>query len=232
MKILTGFRRSGSSMIMFALKMAGLRIAGNKWAGFNKRTAKHANPNGYWEVENTTARMGLGEKVEGDVIKVMFDCLYMSDTKLTDKVLVIMRKPQSILESIFKYNEIKHKRMFVMNYCLDAIDSFGFIQYAKKPYKIVFYEDILEKPEDEMNKICRFMGGNYKQAAQVIDGKLNRCTGNKKYEGIGIEFLEEIHKLARIDNIEEIMELKPQVVKIAKQELKKHGNKNNKTQEA
>ena len=208
MNIVTGLRRSGTSMIMLMLKNAGLNIAGKKWAEFDKWQAEEANPNGYWETKESTK--GLTEKIDGDVVKVMFDCLYKSNPELIDKVLVIMREPKSVLESLFKYNNIIEKKLFVLNHCLDVIESLDYIQFFEKDYKIVFYEDILNDPDNQTKEICEFIGGDYKKALGTIDKKLNRCKGNDYHF---IEYLESMYKLARHGNISEIVRKREQIIK-------------------
>lgn len=204
MNVITGLRRSGTSMLMYALKEAGLDIAGEKFNGDNI----DGNPNGYWEIPKICKDTGLVEKIDGDVVKIMFEALSFSDPKLIDKTVAIFREPRRVLYSIMQDNQIDYRDIFIVKNTIDIIDAIGFLQ--DKEHMIVFYENILENPEKEMKAICEFMGVDYKKASKVIDKKLNRSKESEEYKYVDLmERIYELLKRGGKNNIDKILAIKP-----------------------
>jgi hypothetical protein len=107
----------------------------------------------------------------------MFECLFLSDPNLIDEVVVTIREPKDIVASFLIHNYIKHIDLLILNFCLDVIDSIEFLENNNKKYIVVSYEDILENPQEEMKKVCDFIGGDYLKASSIVDKKLNREMG-------------------------------------------------------
>ena len=210
--IVTGLRRSGTSMIMLALKEMGMPIIGTKFDNAQSRKLQEeGNPNGYWEVDGVTDKDGLLTKhvnigKRGDVIKVMSEVLFKSDPTLISKVLVVLRRPRNILSSWLKHNET-HVDLFLAQCVSDLVDTFGFLLKHKKEFEIVLYENILKNPKREIKKISEyFCIKDYKKGASVIDKKLNRSEAyNKKSQWI--DFLEDIYTKSMNNEIMEILKL-------------------------
>lgn len=212
-------------MLMYALRHAGVPVAGFKY-GLAKidaeDKAREGNPNGYWELGRATTETGIVPKVdrfaaEGDLIKVMFECVWKSNPNLIDKVIVIFRDPDKVVSSIIKNNDIKHPNLYILNMVMDTIWALSFLQYHKKDYRIVFYEDILQHPARELKKICAFIGGDWRKAVKKIDKKLDRSKKKHKYPATNL--MRKAHKLAKEGDINGIIELKEKVEHLADKEL-------------
>lgn len=217
MIVVAGLRRSGTSMLMYALKESGLEIAGEKFDESNPE----GNPNGYWEVKNVTKHTGLQDELAGDVVKIMFEALPLSRPELIDKTIAIFREPNKVLSSVKKYAPIQNE-MYVGKVLLDIVDTLEFLQ--NKPHLIVFYEDILDDPQGQFKRICGITGGNYKQASATIDPKLNR-TNESTYNIENMEIWEDFYNLIKCGKIEEVISRKKEVEKLAMQVLNKYDNK-------
>jgi len=216
--IVSGLRRSGTSMLMYALKESGIPILGFKFSiAKDALKRKEGNPNGYWELRKVTTDKGLFydlntvEGLDGKVVKVMFEALPESDPKLIDKVILIFRKPKNWLSSILKWNKIEQLDSFVAHNILDTIDSLGFLMLNDIKHKIVFYEDIVENPEEQMKSICEFLGeGDYKKATKTVDVKLNRSEESDT-QSVYLEDLEKVYNLAKSNQIMKIIEMEGQL---------------------
>jgi len=223
MNVVTGLRRSGTSLLMYALKEAGFDIVGSKYEDVGPST-KEGNPNGYWEVKGVTSEGGLVEDLgKGEVVKVMFEALPLSKPELIDKTIVIFREPRCVLQSVMNYDVI-FPDLYIVKACLDIIDTLEFLQ--DKPHKIVFYEDIIKRPVSEMKAICKFLGkGDYKKAAKVVDKKLNRSEptmGDHRY----MDLWEKFYLFVRNNEVKETFFYKSHLEHEAIVMLEKHDKKN------
>ena len=193
-------RRSGTSMLMYALKEAGLDIVGKK---FNS-TRREENPNGYWEIPEICTETGLQIELKGDVIKIMFEALSFSKPELIDKTVMIFRKPKNMLTSMKNNDTIDYMDLFLVKQLLDTVDTLVFLK--DKPLLIVFYEDILEDPKGQMKVICDYLRkGDYKKASKAINTKLNRSKESEGNEYITV--MENVYDWAREGNIDKILKL-------------------------
>lgn len=224
--LVTGLRRSGTSLMMFALRQAGIPIIGVKYANDVDRKIKNGNPNGYWEWEAVCTETGITRELKdlgenGDLIKVMFECLFKSNPILVDKIIVMMREPKKVLSSIISHNQIigDNKELLIIKQLLDTIESFEFLRYHNLKYKIIFYEDIITNPKKQFKDICNFLNkGNPKIAASIVNPKLNRSKESKeKYENIIL--WENVYNWARENQIDNIINIKQQVIQLGKQLL-------------
>ena len=208
----SGLRRSGTSMMMLALKEAGLDIIGKDFSGTNTE----GNPNGYWEIPKICKDEGLREELDGDAIKIMFEALSFSKPELIDKAVLIFREPRKMLYSQFKDNQIDYPDIFIMKQAVDIVDSLAWLKYYRIPYIITFYEDILERPRTELKRVLRFTGGKYKN---VVDNKLNR---SKNYEGENkyINLLEDIYKRLKDNKVNQVISWYPEIREQASKLLK------------
>lgn len=166
--IVSGTRRSGTSMMMLCLKEAGFKITG-------KAMGDKGNPKGYWEIGATTS--GLKVEIDG-IVKVVSDAIYKSKPELIDKVIVMYRNPLKVIQSMLDIGIVSNAKGLMEKNNLDTTRTYEFIQHI--PHITVYYEEMLEDPEKEMKKVCEFLGGgDYKKGAKVVDPKLNKT---KEYE--------------------------------------------------
>lgn len=223
MTIVTGLRRSGTSMMMYALKEAGLNIAGDKWCKGNGGSVKEANPDGYWEVGKVTTEEGLNRKTMlalkmGDVIKVMFEALPKCTPNMVGKVIVMTREPGKVVTSFLKHNRIERVDLFILNYCLDVIDSIEYLEDYDKEYMVVCYDDLVEDHES-MKEVIEFIGkGKVDRAINAIKPKLNRST-NDKYPELG--YLKKIHQYLIDGKIDKVLGMRNKIDKRAYKLLNK-----------
>lgn len=228
--IISGIRRSGTSMLMYALRQAGMPVLGEKYCLDDLQDyVLKGNPNGYWELKGVTDKTGLTSKHvnigdKGDLIKVMCECLWKSDPALVDKVVLIFRNPGQALHSLYDHNDINCKDLFTIQNMMDISDTFGFLKFYRKEYLIVFYKKILKDPAGEMRKICDFFGNtNWEAAAKTITKKLNR-TKSKPFPNDKLMY--EMYEWIRDGEIDRVIEYKTELKKLALKLLEKY-DKNN-----
>jgi hypothetical protein len=217
--IVSGLRRSGTSLMMLALRQSGIPVIGLKYDLIDKeriefipsKEQKEGNPNGYWEMGDITTKTGITKDysdigMEEDLLKVMFECLPKSEPQMINKAIVISRNPDSVLKSILKNNKIKFPEMFIADILFDILDSFSFLVYNNISFLNFIYEKILSSPEEEMKRACDFLGnGDYNKAVKTIDLNLNRSCGDK-YEYEGMDLWREIYELAKENKINGILD--------------------------
>lgn len=201
--ILTGNQRSGTSMLMLALKEAGVPIIGFKYpitttyknekTGETKKvdsgelTAGHkliqGNPNGYWEVSSILEKGLQKEHKEigrkGNLVKVMLDLLPISDIMMIDKAVVVLRNPRKILTSYFKCRQAEPTeidiRIISLSLAYNLATSIKYLQENKKDILITYYEEVLKNPAEELDRICLFLGRNcHENGVKVIKKGLDR----------------------------------------------------------
>lgn len=217
-KIVSGLRRSGTSMLMYALKCAGIPVIGFQFSSTRDDYLKvrAGNPNGYWETKDVTSGTGLVHDFEkmgivGDLVKIMFEAFPNSNPHLIDKALIIFREPRNVLTSILKWNNIDYLEEFIVMQVLDTIDTIEYLKTFKVDYKFVFYEDIMSNPE-QFKDICKFIGGDYKKAMKVVDNKLDRSEPLKENPR-NLDKMEEVYNLAKSGDIDKIIEMKDYMLK-------------------
>jgi len=203
--ICLGWRRSGTSMLMLALKEAGVPIVGFKYPSLtkyqNEETRKtiavdggmmvtsekiyDSNPNGYWELASIV-KNGLQKKHEnigrdGNLVKVMMDCFAISDFSLIDKVVIILRNPKKVIASYLKSKDLEQTEENIKSVSLamlyTASSAMKKIEENKKETIIVYYEQLLKDPKTNLLAVCRFLDRKYhKSGEDVIEGRLDRIT--------------------------------------------------------
>lgn len=202
--IVSGNRRSGTSLMMLALRTAGIPIIGFRYPIFtlNKgneiilstspsKEMREGNPNGYWEMGNISCITGLKPEhydigLKGDLIKIVSDVIFYSDPKLINKTILMYRHPRAMLSSMIRGNIIK------LHELEDAIEkiyitterTLTYLKENKIPHIKIYYEEMLKSPEEELKKATDFIGkGNPKEALKVINPSLKRSKhikGNPK----------------------------------------------------
>jgi len=175
------------------------------------KPVKDSNPNGFWEVPSICLREGVQKKhsdfgKNGDLIKVPADVLPASNPTMVDKVVLMMRNPRKVIASLSKTQnnrkEIKaYYREWVKAMSLgmlhNMVGAFKWLDINKKEYIIVEYENLLENPEDEIEKVCDFLErGDPLWGAKIIEKKLDRSNSINDE----IEELKELEKFYRYRN--------------------------------
>ena len=172
--VVSGLRRSGTSLMMLSLRQSGIPIIGLKFAVNTNgdtftpdKREKEGNPDGYWELGSITSVHGLKKGydigMDGDVIKITADALYFSDPCMINRVIVMERNMDDIIRSmlkggLFKDSEIdlaieKNKR--------DISRTYDWLDDNNKDFMIVSYEKLVSDPET-IKKACKFICQNKK----------------------------------------------------------------------
>jgi hypothetical protein len=216
--IITGHRRSGTSLLMLCLRQSGIPIIGSKFAVLLEdnpdKQMRHANPNGYWELGTITVKTGLKPQheyigINGDLIKIIFDAIYFSDPNLINKTLIITRNPRQVLNSLIKANLIIQQDLPMAIYGMiqRTYKTYDFLIENKIPYKIINYDELLQFPKNTLRRATQFLEkGNHEEGAKYIDKSLNRSQPLKgNYEGITT--LELLHQYQIENKTHEILKI-------------------------
>ena len=180
--VVSGLPRSGTSMMMKMLNVAGIEPVTD-----NIRTADEDNPKGYYELEKVKQLDKDNSWVgncQGKVIKVISMLLKPLPADQHYKIIFMRRKMQEILDSqkqmLIRRNQptntVPDEKMAEMfNKHLKDIEAF----IEKQPNMeclYISYNDVLENPATNVEKINEFLGGAMDTAAmlEVVDSALHR----------------------------------------------------------
>lgn len=162
--IVSGLRRSGTSMMMLALKESGIPLIA-------KEMADEHNPNGYWETQYVTR--GIKHDMGDGAIKITADGFYFSDPDFIDKVIVMLRDPKIVLKSQLNVGICRkgdEKRVAYKN-SVDLQRTFEILENIE--HITVDYDEMLKHPKENMVRVCRFLGRGNAEGYKIIDPKLN-----------------------------------------------------------
>ncbi len=210
--IVTGLRRSGTSLMMLCLRQSGVPIIGSKYMIYAlnengdttlkttpSQKERRGNPNGYWELGSITTKTGVKQEhmdlgMDGDVIKVTSDAFYFSDPKMVDKTIVMVREPRKVLFSMIRGEICREEdaEKVVEKNIRDMRRTKEFLRSKKK--LIINYDELVSHPLKILQEVNHFIGKlNIVRGAKVIDQTLNRSdlySGEVK----GIEKWEKLYK--------------------------------------
>ncbi len=236
--VISGWKRGGTSALMLALRQCGIPVIGHKFPfGYKTVTGKtdtsvgsyfpieektrEDNPTGYWEVPDLANFNGVNEKwdkvgYDGDLIKAPFDVLNKSKVEMIDKVIIIIRDPRKVFTSQMKAGMLtKDKiRISALQTLFIAVNSIYWLKEQQIPFYIILYEELLKKPEFQLEGCCKFLGrGDPKWGARVIRKGLDR---SKKLHDRSKEMrrLVKFYKNLRNDSKCEVYDLKKMIEEI------------------
>ena len=175
--IVTGFPRSGTSMMMQLLAAGGLPILADE-----NREADESNPKGYLELEavkDIGSDQSFLHDAAGKAVKIVMPLLRFVQPTQPMKVIWMRRDESSILRSQQKMKGQKAESA-----------PFGLLQnmksetelmeawlnrYPHVSYISIWYEEAMKFPETIAKRVADFVtaGLNQKQASSAIDGTLN-----------------------------------------------------------
>lgn len=198
---ITGLRRSGTSLMMLALRQSGVPILGQKYAvhiNFNNPpndNELYGNPTGYWEMGGITCMTGLRDNHlvlgnNNDVIKVVADCLYYSSPKTINKIIYMKRPARDTMASLVKSKTFDEHQLeaYIQKATVDTTRTLDFIDYIDRPVLVIEYDNLLKDPEKYIKKAIDFLDlgmGDYKRGAKEVNPKLKRTKPlTKDYEGL------------------------------------------------
>lgn len=179
--IVSGLPRSGTSMMMKMLEAGGIPPLTDE-----ERTADEDNPKGYYEFERVKQLPHDTDwlpDAEGKAVKMVFTLLHDLPSDYTYRIIFMRRKMEEILASQKKMLERRGKAKDVDDKEMEE----AFMLLLNKTLKwlpeqnhmsveYIWYNDMLEKPQEEIRKINTFLGGELDTQAMeaVVDESLYR----------------------------------------------------------
>ena len=188
--VVSGYPRSGTSMMMQILNAGGLGVLiDNDFRPPNER-----NPKGFYEFEPA---INLGKKdtnpdwlelAKGKAVKILAPQLHLLPTNYSYKVIFMRRKIKEILASAKKGGLLK-KNIQLSE--IDQIRSFKgeFVRYEiwlmKQSHMEALhinYNEVLTNPEENLRKVCQFLGLplDLKKMIGAVDLQLHRQRDNTR----------------------------------------------------
>lgn len=189
MIIVTGTKRSGTSMWMQILIAAGFNIVGEAFPKRWEQTLKDANPNGFYE---SIYRNGIyyrtnpnpfsgkymrPEPVAGHAVKVFIPGLVRSDLAFVGKVVATMRpwrEYESSLDRLLDIEDIARKEngappsIRIPHYLEWWVENFMLLRDIGTrgyPTQLHTYDDLLSDPEKVVTRVVTWLGGGDIEAA-------------------------------------------------------------------
>jgi hypothetical protein len=176
--IVSGLPRSGTSLVMQLLEAGSLAVFTDE-----KRPADENNPKGYFEFESLTnpnSYFKVLQKPNVEAFKITYPLVQELPSSFSYKVIVIERNLQSVIYSQNKMKgssnaSLQFNLATGLNQIREACDAWLKSQTNIDVIKLN-YEELLENPSQEIEKICVFLGKDLDQEKMLkcIDYNLNR----------------------------------------------------------
>ncbi len=193
MIVVTGCRRSGTSLWMQILSEAGLPIVGEAFAPELEPLAD-ANPNGFYESEHRYGVVGEADALRGQVLKMFAPGLLEVDEDELERVLFCLRPWRAHVASTTAFEVLEAEALgeeipqsmppalewWFENYCL--LGDFAERDY---PMMMVAYDLVLEKPLETIQRALVFLDqdeGLAEHAVQVVDPSLRHADASTEVE--------------------------------------------------
>lgn len=179
--IVSGLRRSGTSLLMQMLQAGGADVLFD-----DEKPADKHNPNGYFEyapVKTLEKNIDWLQDVQGKAIKVPAKQLKHLPKEYNYRVIFLERDMDEILHSTQQAKGQKTEAFpLVLAQQLEKQLNAVKKHIEKQPqFEVLYmnYTDILENPTDEAIKIENFLGLglDIQNTAKVIDKKLHKASG-------------------------------------------------------
>jgi hypothetical protein len=195
MIIVTGTKRSGTSMWMQLLKAAGFPPIGQAFPRNWETTLKDANPAGFWESElrrgiyyetNPDPKTGaylFPEQTERYAVKVFIPGLIKTDRAFIGKVIATLRPWRQYVHSVNRLYSIERKakeaaraqtgeeplpQVFMPPAIEWWVENFSLISdivTRRYPCYIVAYDSVVGSPEDTLSDVFGWLGDGNVEAA-------------------------------------------------------------------
>lgn len=166
--VVSGFKRSGTSMMMRVLEEMGIKpFYDKKREDFMVNEYIAENPY-FYEVESKVFKgFREGDVPDGMAIKVLIYRGKIRVPKDLCKIIIMNRKKESVLNSLKKYKKKKHFKFDVRDY--ERVD----FEKLRERYNgiVIDYDSILENPVPELKRLREFLGIEFDIArvCKVID---------------------------------------------------------------
>jgi hypothetical protein len=195
MIIVTGTKRSGTSMWMQLLTAAGFPPIGNAFPRNWEKTIKEANPGGFWESQlrsgiyyktNPDPKTGtylLPEDTRRHAVKVFIPGLIRTDRAFIGKVVATVRPWRQYVRSLGRLyamereaqREARKKKESdlpdpvvlspVIEWWVENFSLFSDIVTRRYPFYMVAYESVLEDPDKTLRGVFDWLGDGDVEAA-------------------------------------------------------------------
>jgi len=195
MIIVTGTKRSGTSMWMQLLQAAGFPPIGDAFPRNWETTLKEANPGGFWESElrrgiyyqtNPDPKTGtylFPEQTERHAVKVFIPGLLKTDRAFIGKVVATIRPWRQYLSSVHRLYAIEREAQeaarkdsssplpppVVMSPIVEWwVENFSLISdivTRRYPFYMVAYDSVLDAPEETLRAVFEWLEEGDAEAA-------------------------------------------------------------------
>lgn len=183
--IVSGFQRSGTSMMMNLLVNGGIQPYWSKKreTGMQKgNTENEINPGKFYEVgQENYMRLGMTSEIPDECcVKIMAIGLPILSAAKGYKIIYMRRDPELIkasYESAFPGDDFNRLYKNWPSYYWQLMDGVKGIMEARRDVNLLelWYDDVLENPEQSVDKILAFGFPVDKQKAiDTIDKKYRR----------------------------------------------------------
>jgi len=228
MIIVTGHKRSGTSLMMQMLDKAGFITIGEKFPEAWDKKMYGKNKEGFFEskfidqgVNNSTSPFTHRDDTELSAVKVFTPGLLKTDFHYITKVIVMVRDWREQVESLKKLYKVSSDGV---NKYPDGYEYFfaykNFLDdFLKRGYEtcIIDYNDLLQNPEENCERLKSFFGvGRWDLAKNQVKDKLNTVkdkvakSGNHKLnpdvEDSFAEMLDKLYNAIKSGTIDEPMQ--------------------------
>ncbi len=188
MIIVTGTKRSGTSMWMQLLQAGGFSPIGDAFPRNWGTTLKDANPGGFWESElrrgifyqtNPDPKTGtylFPEQTERHAVKVFIPGLLKTDRAFIGKVVATIRPWRQYLSSVDRLYAMEREAQEAARTNPDSplpppvvmspmvewwVENFSLISdivTRRYPFYMVAYDSVLEAPDETLHAVFRWLG--------------------------------------------------------------------------
>lgn len=228
--VLSGNKRSGTSMMMLAMRECGIPISGFKYpvkirnkdadqvdAGCMFPMDEHlskCSPSGFWEYASVIEE-GLQKKHEsynGLFIKVPVHVLTKSCRDLIEKVVLIVRNPRKVIASRINVGELvvqndKDIELASIIYLNNIVYALQWMRKVSLRFKLVVYEEVIEDPFAILQSTCDWIGrGDAGFGDHVISYKLDR-TKPLEIDSPLMAELDEMYDMLKMRNFDRLYDI-------------------------
>ena len=195
MIIVTGTKRSGTSMWMQLLKAAGFPPIGDAFPRNWETTLKDANPGGFWESElrrgifyqtNPDPKTGtylFPEQTERHAVKVFIPGLLKTDRAFIGRVVATIRPWRQYLSSVNRLYAMEREAQEaarkdashpppppvfmspIIEWWVENFSLFSDIVTRRYPFYMVAYDSVLDAPEETLRSVFGWLGDGDAEAA-------------------------------------------------------------------
>ena len=164
--IVSGYPRSGTSLMMQMLEAGGLPVLCDD----QFRPADERNPRGYYEIETAMKLGAEGQTTDwvaearGKAVKVIAYQLKFLPTAYDYRVIFMRRKIAEILASSGKFPLLRPdspltEREKIMSYKTEYVVYEAWLMKQKHlPALFVNYNDLIDQPAAPVARVCDFLG--------------------------------------------------------------------------